>query len=257
MIAMNPLTFLPHTPQLDRPLLILVAGMDSTGKLMHRQARLLQADFDVRCLAIPLDDCSPWEVLTQWAVERVLEVQQQTPARPVFLCGESFGACLALNMVCAAPDLCDRLILVNSASAFGQQSWLVWGSQVNRWFPAPLHRLSAVAAVAILSRLERLTARDRQLFVEVVRTIPQTTSHWRFSLLRQFQISDADLRQIHQPTLVIASARDAVLPSIAEAQRLAKQMPAAQVVTLPDSGHSCLIEASFSLLEIMQDHTFQ
>ncbi len=254
---MNPLTFLPHQPQPTLPLLILVAGMDSTGKLMHRQARLLQSDFDVRCLTIPMDDCSPWDVLTQWAVQRVSQVQQSTPPRSVFLCGESFGACLALKMVAAAPELCDRLILVNSASAFSQQSWLVWGSQVNRWFPAPLHRLSAVAAVAVLSRLERLTVSDRQLFVEVVRTIPQATSHWRFSLLRQFQMPDTALRQIYQPTLVIASARDSVLPSITEAQRLAKQMPAAQVVTLPDSGHSCLIEASFNLLAIMKDHQFQ
>jgi pimeloyl-ACP methyl ester carboxylesterase len=256
MLVPNPLTFLPHTPQPTLPLLILIAGMDSTGKLMYRQTQLLQSKFDVRCLAIPVDDVSPWETLTQWTVERVQQAQKGAPPRPIFLCGESFGACLSLKVAAAAPELCDRLILVNSASAFAQQNWLVWGSQVNQWFPAPLYRLSSVAAVAMLSRLERLAVRDRQLFLEVLRTIPQSTSQGRFALLRQFHLSDAELRQLPSPTLVIASARDPVLPSVAEAQRLAQLIPQTQVVILPHSGHCCLIEESFSLLDILKTQGF-
>ncbi len=247
----NPLTFLPDAAQPTRPLMILVAGMDGTGRLMHRQAKLLQAAFDVRCLAIPVDDRSSWEMLAQWAIARVQTAHQENRQRRIYLAGESFGACLALKMVVRAPNLFDRLILVNSASAFARQGWLMWGSQANRWFPTVLHRLASVGAVAMLCRLERLTAGDRQLFLQILRTIPPQTSHWRFALLREFALSEAEWRQIQPPTLMIASGRDAILPSLAEAKRLTQCIPQSQVVTLPDSGHCCLIEASVNLLHLM------
>ncbi len=256
MLVANPLTFLPHQPQPTLPLLVLFSGLDSTGKLLYRQTHLLQSSFDVRCLTIPVEDVSPWTQLIQWAAERVQAAQQENPGRPVFLCGESFGACLALKLAVAAPNLCDRLILVNSASAFSQQRWLVWGTQLNQWVPAPFYRLSSVAAVSLLSRLERLTAKDRHLFLEVLRTIPQATSQWRFKLLHQFHLADTELGRIQAPTLMIASARDPVLPSVAEAQRLAQHIPQANIVVVPDSGHCCLIEKAFSLLDILTQQEF-
>jgi pimeloyl-ACP methyl ester carboxylesterase len=256
MLVANPLTFLPHEPQPTLPLLVLFSGLDSTGKLLYRQTHLLHSSFDVRCLTIPVDDVSPWTQLTQWAVERVQMAQQENPERSVFLCGESFGACLALKLAVAAPHLCDRLILVNSASAFSQQRWLVWGTELNQWVPAPFYRFSSVVAVSLLSRLERLTTSDRRLFLEVLRTIPQATSQWRFRLLHQFHLKDTELRQIQVPTLLIASARDPVLPSVAEAQRLARHIPQANILVVPDSGHCCLIETAFSLLDILKQQEF-
>jgi pimeloyl-ACP methyl ester carboxylesterase len=254
MPSNNPLTFLPFTPQPTKPLIILLAGMDGTGQLMYRQVVALEAVFEVRCLAIPLTDCSPWDTLTTWAVERVKDAQ--TGSRPVVVCGESFGACLALKMAAAAPDLVQHLILVNSASAFGQRGWLVWGTQVNPLLPLPLQQLAAVGVVGVLTRLERLAKGDRRLFLQILRTIPPATSQWRFSLLREFFLTEADTRRIRATTLCIASARDLILPSVGEARRLAQCLPKASVVVLPNSGHCCLIEESMNLLTVLQTQGF-
>lgn len=53
------------------------------------------------------------------------------------------------------------------------------------------------------------------------------------------------------PTLLVASAADRLLPSMAEAARLAGVLPDARRVTLPDSGHTALLEEGVALAAIM------
>lgn len=53
------------------------------------------------------------------------------------------------------------------------------------------------------------------------------------------------------PTLLIASAADRLLPSMTEAARLAALLPDARRVTLPDSGHTALLEEGVALAAIM------
>ena len=84
----------------------------------------------------------------------------------------------------------------------------------------------------------------------------------RLNLMRQFDIDEMKLHQLTQPVLLIASEGDLILPSVAEAKRLARILPNAQVVTIPHKGHACLVEEGVNLLEILQaenflDHSFQ
>ena len=109
---------------------------------------------------------------------------------------------------------------------------------------------------AWLARLERLAPDDRQSLLRAVQSVPQQTSIWRLSILNEFAIPEADLRQLDQPVLLIAGAEDRLLPSVAEVQRLARNLPNAQIVILPYSGHACLLEAEVNLYTIMQDHNF-
>ena len=108
----------------------------------------------------------------------------------------------------------------------------------------------------ILAALERIEAADRRTLLDAVRNMTQTTSIWRMALLREFQLSDAQIRQIRQPTLIIASGRDLILPSISEAQYLSHLLPQAQTVILPDSGHACLLEKQVNLHEILESAQF-
>jgi pimeloyl-ACP methyl ester carboxylesterase len=82
--------------------------------------------------------------------------------------------------------------------------------------------------------------------------ITPETSVWRVVLLREFELNDQQLRQIQQPTLIVASGRDKVLPSLDEAERLSYLLPHAQIHILPDSGHACLLEADVNLYEILR-----
>jgi pimeloyl-ACP methyl ester carboxylesterase len=81
---------------------------------------LLEAAFDVRCLAIPRDDLTSWDVLTENVLD-LIQAELENPQRSVYLCGESFGGCLAMKVAIASPHLFKRIIFVNTASAFGRR----------------------------------------------------------------------------------------------------------------------------------------
>ena len=49
------------------------------------------------------------------------------PTRPVYLLGESFGGLLALAAASEAPELADRVVLVNPATSFPRSAWPLLG----------------------------------------------------------------------------------------------------------------------------------
>ncbi len=78
----------------------------------------------------------------------------------------------------------------------------------------------------------------------------------RLTLMRQFDIDEMKLHQLTQPVLLIASEDDRLLPSVSEVKHLARNLRNAQVVTLPHSGHACLVEIDINLYKIMQKEKF-
>ncbi len=71
-------------------------------------------------------------------------------------------------------------------------------------------------------------------------------------MLREFHVDPNKLSRLIQPALVIASGRDRLLPSVAEAEQLVEHIPNAQMHILPNSGHACLLETDIDLYKIMQ-----
>jgi pimeloyl-ACP methyl ester carboxylesterase len=230
--------------------------MDGTGQLLRAQTAGLEGAFDVRCLAIPGDDLTDWDVLAEQVVALIKAELAESSKRSVYLCGESFGGCLAMKVAVQAPYLFDRIILVNPASSFNSRPWISWGAQFGRWLPEPFFRLSSEALMPLLGNLERISVGDRQAFWEAVQSVPQKTTLWRLSLLSEFVISETQLRQLTQPVLLLASTSDRLLPSLEEARRLIKKFSNAQLVVLPNSGHACLLESDVNLYEIMKSHSF-
>jgi pimeloyl-ACP methyl ester carboxylesterase len=247
----------PCTLQPEKPLFIFLPGMDGTGQLLRTQTAVLEISFDVRCLAIPPDDQTDWGELTYKVLELIrTEIANRLPGQPVYLCGESFGGCLALKLVTQAPELFTRIILVNPASSFHQRPWILWGGQIIRWFPNFLYELSAVSLLPFLGALERISISDRQAFLTTVQSIPKNTSIWRLSLLQSFKLNDLPLEQIKRPVLLIASGSDRLLPSISDAQFLVDRLPNVKLVILPNSGHACLLEEETNLYQILKAHDF-
>jgi pimeloyl-ACP methyl ester carboxylesterase len=237
---------------LNAPLFIYLPGGDGTGQLFHRQLEGLEKAFDIRCLEIPPNDLSGWDQLVEKVVALIEDEVRESPRSSVYLCGESFGGCLALKIVLHSPHLFDHLVLVNSASAFKRRSWLYWFSFLARPVPEPLYHAFWLWFLPILASLGRMEAEDRRALLNAVQLMTQETSAWRVVLLREFEMSDDQLSQIHIPTLIIASGRDNVLPSVGEADRLCYLLPHAHKYVLPDSGHACLLEADVNLYEILQ-----
>ena len=252
---LTPKKLKPHCP-----LFVFLPGMDGTGQLLRTQTEGLESRFDVRCLAISPDDLTDWDELAQQVVELVKgELAGDDPdqnQRSVYLCGESFGGCLAMKAAVLAPELFQRIILVNPASSFNRRPWISWGSQISRYLPEVVYRFSSLTFLPLLASFDHIAEDDRQALIQAVRSVPQKTSIWRMSLLHHFQVPKHQLRQLTQPTLIIASADDKLLPSLPEAYRLKRAFRNAHVVVLPESGHSCLLESGVNLYDIMKAHSF-
>ncbi|RQH17481.1 alpha/beta fold hydrolase [Okeania hirsuta] len=253
-VANSQISFLrPTKPRPELPLLIFLPAMDGTGKLLRSQQSRLSTAFNIRCLSIPPNDLSSWEQLLEKTVELIEIERKAIPERPVYLCGESFGGCLALKVAFTAPELFNKLILVNSASSFSQQPLVKYGSYLTQYLPSYLYRLSVTGTLPFLAALGRIERAERQALLEAMQSVSQQTSIWRLELMRSFQVDKNQLKKLKKPVLVIASAADRLLPSISQAKFLVKHLPEAKMVVLPNSGHACLLETDVDFYEIIRD----
>ncbi len=241
----------PHKVQDDYPLFVFVPGMDGTGKLYQRQVRTLSSHFDLRCLMISPDDLSDWDKL---ADRVIVLLQRERKSSGLYLCGESFGGCLALQVVLKAPELVDKLILVNSASSFNNRPILSWGIEITRAMPDFLHYSSALALLPFLAALNRILPEDRKALLQAMQSVPPATVSWRLSMLRNFCPLPQALARVNVDTLVIASQSDRLLPSVSEGHHLTRRLPKAKLMILPDSGHTCLLEEGIDLARILESY---
>ncbi|MGB3200939.1 MAG: alpha/beta fold hydrolase [Nodosilinea sp.] len=237
----------------NRPMFVYLPGMDGSGELFGLQSAELKSHFDIRCLVIPGDDLSSWERLAHQAVELI---HREAGTAPIYLCGESFGACLALRIVALAPALASHLILINSASSFHRFPWLQWVANLTPWMAAPLYESSNLFSLPMLANLGRIGEANRQALMQAMAAVTQSSAAWRLSLLSQFRLESLNLHRVTAPTLLVASLGDRLLPSLEEAQRLAALLPDARIYPLPHSGHISLLEDGVNLGAILRAVNF-
>lgn len=255
-LTSQPCFLTPKLLQPEYPLFVFLPGMDGTGQLLRTQTVGLEVAFDVRCLMIPPNDLSSWDVLSDRVISLIEGELQINPHRLVYLCGESFGGALALKVALKAPQLFTRIILVNPASAFHRRPWLNWASQLIYLVPPCFFSFSAIGLLPFLASLGLVESDIRHELLKTMRSVPPETVLWRLSLIKEFDVDEVQLRLITQPVLLMASALDRLLPSVTEARYLVKRLPDAKMVVLPYSGHACLIEANVNLYQIMQEEDF-
>ncbi|MBE9124964.1 MULTISPECIES: alpha/beta fold hydrolase [unclassified Coleofasciculus] len=255
-ITSHPCLLTPGELKPESPLFVFLPGMDGTGQLLRSQTQGLTQAFDVRCLAIPPDDLNHWDDLTDEVIHLIEAELTERPSRSVYLCGESFGGCLALKVALRASHLFDRIILSNPATSFSQQPWFLWGSPLISWLPGNFYSLSALGFLPFLASLDKLAPSDRRALLDAMRSVPAKTANWRLSMLKEFNVDEGQLERLTQPILVIASAADRLWSSLPEAKYLVECLPNAKMLVLPHSGHACLLEAAVNLFEILNDHDF-
>lgn len=243
----------PLPPQPDAPLLIILPGMDGTGSLYKSQLAGLRPYFDLHCLWIAPEDRTPWPDLAATVATQIATIRQ---GRPVYLCGESFGACLGLQMVVQEPQLCDRLILINAATAFQSPLGTSWAMELLRHFPTALYHVATLGLLPFLITEHRVPDYNRHDLIAAMQAATPGGAAWRVTLLSEFDLSAAQLQTIQTPTLAIGAGRDRLLPSAQEAQRLATLIPQAQAHILPDSGHTCLLEPTVQLVDMLRDYHY-
>jgi len=256
-VDIYPYFLAPKRTNPDKPLFVFLPGMDESEKLALLQIASVEAAFNVRCLVIQPDLMESWDILCDQVIALTQAEQEKIPLpQSIYLCGESFGGCLALKVIVKAPQLFQRVILANPASSFNRRPWIHWGSLLTRWLPQWLYQMFSTIVLPFLAAQNRMTPEVRQALLESVSSVPIKTSVQRLSLMRDFHLDEGRLQSFTQPVLLIASKNDTLLPSVPEAKRLERIFPNSQLVILPHSGHACLLEADVNLYEIMHSVNF-
>lgn len=231
----------------EGPTLIFVPGLDGTALLFYRQAPLLAQRFHVLTFPLPNDPACDMDSLIESLRAVIQRVTKRRSSEGVFLCGESFGGALSLSFALKYPQLTKGLVIINSFPRVRKQ-WLLkaappllkampWGAMrfVRRFTEARLH--SPHTLPEDLAEFHR-----RMAWVGKIGYIR------RLEILQDYDIRE-HLGDIEIPTLLLAGDLDRLIPSVQEADFMARRMPHATKVALKGYGHICLINHDLNLLD--------
>jgi pimeloyl-ACP methyl ester carboxylesterase len=247
---MSPLSFWqPRPAQPHLPLFIFFPGMDGTGKLLHKQIDGLAQKFDIRCMTIDSNDRTDWAGLVDRSL--TLIAQELVAGQELYLCGESFGACLAMQVAGRSTENVAKLVLINPASSFMRLPWLAWSSALSGLLPDALYPASAKILVNFLIATDRVAATERQSLIDAMLSVQPQAAAWRLDLLRRFQVHSIVPDIIDIPVLLIAGELDRLLPSLMEVKILQRLLPKSKTTLLPSSGHACLLEKDIHLADLL------
>ncbi|HEX6050673.1 MAG TPA: alpha/beta fold hydrolase [Gemmatimonadaceae bacterium] len=230
------------------PPLVLVPGMDGTGRLFYRQVPLLARDYRVTTYALR-DSAPSMSVL----VEDLANVVRAASAtnEPAMILGESFGGTLAMSFAVAHPELVRALVVVNSFPRFRPQYRLrlaIAGLSVMPW--------SAMGLVRRLTAFRlhsRYTHRDElRRFLREIKATTQEGYVGRLRILRGYDVRP-HLGRIVAPTLFLAAERDHLVPAVEQATYMAAQVPRASLRVLRGHGHICMIAPNLDLGDIIRE----
>jgi pimeloyl-ACP methyl ester carboxylesterase len=242
----------PYDPQIavagDGPPLILVPGMDGTGRLFYRQVPALATRYRVATYSLR-DDAPDMDAEVADLARVVRSVAP--PGAPAVLVGESFGGTVALSFALAHPDLVAALVVLNSFPRFLPQVQLSLAITALQWMPweaMPLVR--RLTAFRLHSRYTH--RREIRRFLELTRSTSRDGYIARLRILQSYDVRDR-LGELVMPVLFLASERDHLVPAVREARYMAERVPGATLRVLAGHGHICLIAPNLDLERLLEE----
>ncbi|CAJ1789841.1 unnamed protein product [Sphenostylis stenocarpa] len=213
-------------------------------------------------------------------VERTVKSEyQRSPSRPIYLVGESLGACLALAVAAHNPDIDLVLILANPATSFSR-SYLQLLTPLLEALPDPLspglpNILRSTAGESLRMVLDNvvqglplqstagelvkdLTTFSLSLHV-LADILPKETLVWKLQMLKSASsYAQSRLYAIKAQTLILCSGNDQLLPSQQEGERLLNLLSKSkcELRKFDDSGHFLFLEGSIDLVTIIKGTSY-
>ncbi len=201
------------------PPLVLVHGYGVSGQMWNRSIPYLAQQRQVYSIDLPghgrstlsgawrLREIAP--LLAQWIETMSLP--------PIALVGHSMGGAITTQLVAHAPNLVERLVLVDAA-----------GLPLDKTLPMMMTR----SARSMLQR------GGGSYPLPMLRDTLKLRLRLLWQAAREMKKSDFrdEFASLTLPTLIIWGERDIMLP-LALGQALAQVMPHARFVTIPESGH--------------------
>ncbi|XP_047048309.1 phytyl ester synthase 1, chloroplastic-like [Lolium rigidum] len=243
------------------PTLLYLPGIDGVGLGLIRHHERLAKMFDMWCLHIPVEDRMTFERLVEYVERTVRSERSRAPDRPVYLVGDSVGACIALAVAARNQDIDLVLILVNPGTSF-HNSQLQTLSAFLDLVPDPFHLstpqfLNFLAGNLMKMRptsdgsgqaLSEITTGLLPSLMYLADILPKESIVWKMKMLRTASsYVNSRLHAIKAQTLVLASGNDELLASREEAERLKGTLQNCRIRHFRDNGHKILLEDEFDL----------
>ncbi|CAH9112322.1 unnamed protein product [Cuscuta epithymum] len=255
------------------PLLLFLPGIDGVGLGLLSHHKALGEIFEVCCLHIPLTDRSTFTDLVKLVEETVRSEYSNAPKRPIYLVGESIGACLALAVAARNPNIDLVLILANPATSFSRSRLhgLLGPTDATSKlsYPTIIYLLRFVLGIPLRMTLaifgkrlsmqqtvEELTqnaaALSSYVFV-LAHVLPLETLFWRLKMLKSAAAYvNSRLHAVKAQTLILSSGRDELLPSQEEGERLRRVLPNCDIREFNDCGHALFMEKDMDLVCVIK-----
>ncbi|KAL0745834.1 PREDICTED: acyltransferase-like protein At3g26840, chloroplastic isoform X2 [Brassica oleracea var. oleracea] len=259
------------------PLLLFLPGIDGNGLGLMRQHQKLGQMFDIWCLHIPPSNRTAFPDLVRMVETTVKSESQRSPGKPIYLVGESLGACIALAVAACNPHIDLVLILSNPATSFVNSSLQhlppllkVLPHQLDLAFPSVLSLipggpLKRMIAHWVRGLPENETAANiyqdlvtASTFTSILAdTFGRETLLWKLKLLDSASLfANAHLHLVQAQTLILSSGNDHILPSTCEGKRLRRKLPKCEVRSFKDNGHCLFLEDGIDLVSIIKATSF-
>uniref|UniRef100_A0ACD5Z980 Uncharacterized protein n=1 Tax=Avena sativa TaxID=4498 RepID=A0ACD5Z980_AVESA len=248
------------------PTLLYLPGIDGVGFGLIRHHEMLAMMFSVWCLHIHR---TSFERLVEHVEMTVRSEVSGAPGRPVYLLGESLGACIALAVAARNRDIDLVLILVNPGTSY-HRSQLQSLSGFLDFVPEPFHLSTPGFLNFLTGNMMKMTSTfighgiyleeggqalsetvtSLRLYLQLLFDIfPRETIVWKLEMLRTASsFVNSRLHAVKAQTLVLASGYDELLPSNEEAQRLWGMLENCRIRHFRDKGHTLLMEGGFDLV---------
>lgn len=235
-----------YTVEGTGPLLVYIPGLDGTGELFFKQKPYLVGSY--RVVSIHLCDRGKftYDDLTGDVAAVIKELGEE---RAIIL-GESFGGTVALSFALRYPGLIERLIIVNSFPRFRDRLRIRLAALLAPIVPFRATWLLRAAASTLGLYVDGVKGEDRRRFFKAIRTVTQEAYARRLQLIADLDIEDR-LSQICVPTLFVAGDKDLLVPSVSEANRMARRMPNAEVRVVKGAGHACLLGNKLRVADLL------
>ncbi|KAB2064151.1 hypothetical protein ES319_A09G001300v1 [Gossypium barbadense] len=236
----TPLECGSHAP--DSPLLLFLPGIDGMGLGLFKHHHKLGKIFEIWCLHIPVSDKTSFTDLVKLVERTVRSEYKRSPDRPIYIVGESLGACIALDVAARNPDVDLVLILANP------------GDPLRMAFENAAKGLMPHQIVGELT--QDLVAMSSYLSV-LADMLPRETLLWKLQMLKSASSSaNSHLHAVKNQALLLCSGKDQLFPSEEEAQRLYHMLPKCEKRVFEESGHFLFLEDGFDLVTAIKGASF-
>ena len=230
-----------------KPLALLIPGLDGTGLLYYRQTKPLEERY--RVLAWRFQPRAEFGYPD--LVEELACASRDEAPGSLVVVGESFGGTIALHFALEHSRRIARLVLINTFPAYRRRLRIRLGCSLARMLQwRGIRELKNLIVDRTLAA-EGVLPEDRRKYRELIREVYPPAYCRRLQLIRGLDLRKR-LKSVTVPTLIFASGRDKIVPSIEEARFMRSQIPQAELYEFPNAGHALLLTPGFVLAEYLK-----